>query len=264
MKKGNVENLEGKRGKKGGTTFPRYGLKHLSAFLKSLVSKTHINTIDIAQINAGVFGVGAKSIPGKVKCSALKQFGLLEGDYTKFKATELCSKITIADSGEQKFLFQTAFKNVKIFVNTLNTFQNSKAEKSKIGQYAVSTLKVHPDMKDDFTNVFVESAEISGLCTIEGNAITFSSFQTPIVPKVDLPEEHNEEDVDEEQEDENSTDINSNGKNENGSKQDNSQRSSQRKQGQVSNINVNIDVDPSMDPEKLEKLLKLLKNYGAI
>jgi hypothetical protein len=32
----------------------------------------------------------------------------------------------------------------------------------------------------------------------------------------------------------------------------------------LSNINVNIDVDPSMDPEKLEKLLKLLKNYGAI
>lgn len=39
---------------------------------------------------------------------------------------------------------------------------------------------------------------------------------------------------------------------------------SSRSSGQISNINVNIDVDPSMDPEKLEKLLKLLKNYGAI
>lgn len=264
MKKGNVENLEGKRGKKGGTTFPRYGLKHLSSFLKSLVSKTHINTIDIAQINAGVFGVASQSIPGKVKCSALKQFGLLEGDYTKFKATELCAKITIADSDEQKSLYETAFKNVKIFVNTVNTFQNSKTEKSKIGQYAVSTLKIHPDMKDDFTNVFVESAEVSGLCTVDGSSIIFNSFQNPIVAKNELSEENNEDEIVEDLEDNDSENNKPNSKNVNKNNPGTSQTSSQRKQGQVSNINVNIDVDPSMDPEKLEKLLKLLKNYGAI
>ena len=37
-----------------------------------------------------------------------------------------------------------------------------------------------------------------------------------------------------------------------------------RKSGPISNVSINIDIDPSMDPEKLEKQLKLLKAYGVI
>lgn len=261
MKKDNSENFEGKRGKKGGISFPRYSLKHLIPFLKIIVSKTHINTIDLAQINAGVFAVGAKSTYGKVKCSALKQFGLLEGDYTKFKATELCSKITNSDGGEQTLLIQSAFKNVKIFVNALNTFQNSKTEKIKIGQYAVSSLKVHPDMKEDFANVFVESAEIAGLCAIEGNSITFKNFQTNTSnAKLVEMEEINDDGINDNNLNNKDGEVKSIPENQATAIQTNSTI----RQGQVSNINVNIDVDPSMDPEKLEKLLKLLKTYGAI
>lgn len=259
MSKGNADNFEGKRGRKGGTTFPRYGLKHLSSYLKSLVSKTHTNSINIEQLNAGVFGVGAKSIPGKVKSSALKQFGLISGDNTKFKATELCSKITMSEGEEQKLLFQNAFSKVAIFVNTLSTFQNSKTEKTKLGQYAVSTLKVHPDMKDDFTNVLLESAEISGLCTIEGTFVTFKSL-SPAVTIVD--EDINDENLDDDSEENDGSKPEEKGTPETPPSFQNT--GSLQKKNQASNINVNIDVDPSMDPEKLEKLLKLLKNYGAI
>ena len=238
MKKGNAENLEGKRGRKGGTTFPRYGLKHLLPLLKSLVSKTHTNSINIEQLSAGVFGVGAKGASGKVKSSALKQFGLLGGDNTKFKATELCSKITMAEGEEQKLLLQNAFSKVSIFVNTLNTFQNSKTDKSKIGQYAVSTLKVHPDMKDDFINVLLESAEISGLCAIEGSFVTFKSLNTAATATV-ADEEVDESTVDGTPEENNGSTPEGKGFPETPPIFQNP--GSMQKKNQPSNINVNIE-----------------------
>lgn len=258
MKKGNTENLS-KRGKKGGTMFPRYSLENLNAHLNSFVSKTHTNPISIEQLNAGVFGVGSQSIAGKIKYSALKQFGLLDGEYKKIKATELASKISMAEGDERIKYFQEALSKVPAFVNALNTFQNSKAEKSKIGQYAVSSLKVHPDMKEDFVNILIESAQIAGLCTVEGNVASFSKVSMHI-EKEEVDEEVNN--VEEEIENGSGNEaIQSNGAFSNSDPYTNN---TTKKHGQVSNINVNIDVDPSMDPEKLEKLLKLLKNYGAI
>lgn len=256
MKKGNADNLEGKRGKKGGTQFPRYSLEHLLPHLKNLASKTHTNAININQLNAGVFGLGAKSPTGKIKSSALKQFGLIAGDYSKLKGTELTSQITNSDGEERIKHLQKAFKNVSVFVNAMHTFQNSKTDRVKIGQYAVSTLKIHPDMKDDFVTILIESANAAGLCTIEGNSVSFYTLSTPDTDK----DENEPADIDDDNTDsENSSDTQ---QSENPTQTDLS--SSNRKSGKVSNINVNIDVDPSMDPEKLEKLLKLLKNYGAI
>jgi len=244
-----IENLKG-AGKKGGTQFPKYSLKHLEQFLSSLNNKTYTNAITIEQLNAGVFGIGANSSSGKIKSSALKQFGLIEGDYKKFKATELCSKIVISEQNEKQKNFQESFNKVKIFTNTFNTFHNSKIEKSKISQYAVSTLKVHPELKEEFMKIFIESAEISGLCTVHGN----------IVSLLDLELVKNDGDIltdleDAEFSDDEIQDVPDNTK---------SLSASSKTTGKISNINVNIDVDPSMDPEKLEKLLKLLKNYGAI
>ncbi|OFX55631.1 MAG: hypothetical protein A2W86_14140 [Bacteroidetes bacterium GWD2_45_23] len=259
MKKSGNEQLDGKRGKKGGTQFPRYSLEHLYPFLKNLASKTHTNSISLEQLSAGVFGLGANSTAGKVKLSALKQFGLITGDYRQLKNTELTTKITMSDGAELKSYLQQAFQKVSVFVNTLNTYQNSKTDKTKIGQYAVSTLKVHPDMKDDFVSVLIESAKISELCTIDGNSVLFGSLSKSIPNETittDSIENETEENTNEdfiETPTQNQVNF-----------EPRLQSNHSRKSGQISNINVNIDVDPSMDPEKLEKLLKLLKNYGAI
>lgn len=259
MKKVNTEQLEGKRGKKGGTQFPRYSLEHLYPFLNSLASKTHTNTITLEQLCAGVFGVGANSPAGKIKLSALKQFGLLAGDYKKLKSSELTTKITISDGSELKYYLQQAFQKVAIFVNSLNTFQNSKIDKLKIGQYAVSTLKVHPDMKENFVSVLIDSAKIAGLCTLDGNNVTFTSFlksaddgtEEQVFSENTAEEQDNREVLESTVEPESPMSPSQ-------------QISNTKRSGQLSNINVNIDVDPSMDPDKLEKLLKLLKSYGAI
>lgn len=258
MTQGNSKNLK-KRGKKGGTQFPRYSLKHLSQFLENILGKTHTSTITIEQLNAGVFGVSASSPTGKVKCSALKQFGLLSGDYKKLDSTDLCSALAMSDGNEQITNYQKALKNVSVFADALKTFQNSSAEKSKIAQYAVSTLKVHPDMKDDFVKVFVESCEIAGLSSTDGNSVTF--LQNPSLTLEESASEIENENLEE-------SENNNQGKEENKIPEIDPSNSgthnfNTQKQGK-SNINVNIDVDPSMDPEKLEKLLKLLKGYGAI
>lgn len=255
-----AEHLKSTRGKKGGTRFPRYSLQHLVSFLNSLLGKTHTSPINIEQLNAGVFNVGAKSNAGKTKFSALKQFGLVDGDYKSLNSTDLCSDIAMNDGEEKTKNLQKAVQNVKPFADALRTYQNSTTEKTKIGQYAVSTLKVHPDSRDDFVKVFVESCEEAGLCTIDGQSILFE--QNPSF------KENNE---DESMEDEISK-LDDGVENEKTDSPENPQSQktetytqtySTKKQGN-SNINVKIDVDPSMDPEKLEKLLKLLKEYGAI
>lgn len=241
-----------KGGRKGGVQFPRYSLAHLEPYLKELVSKTYTNTISIEQLSAGVFKVGAKSNAGKIKSAALKQFGLLNGDYKKFKATELASKISISEGIDKEKLLRMALFNVVLFKNVFNTYQNSTTDKQKIAQYIVSTLKIHPDVKDDFVKVFIESAVIAKICTLDGNTISFNmsepedasenyeAIEEPITANSDNSEFNNTFPI------------------------NNNQINTSRTSGQISNINVNIDVDPSMDPEKLEKLLKLLKNYGAI
>lgn len=256
-KTNNIDKFKGKSGKKGGTQFPRYSLAHLIPFLKTLVSKTHTNSITLEQLNAGVFGIGAKSTTGSVKSSALKQFGLLIAKDTKnMKASDLASHISMFEGDEREKYLQAAFKNSLVLVNAFTTFHNSKTDKTKIGQYAVSTLKVHPDMKDDFVNILVESAVIAGLASADGNSVTFLNFAVTSKATRESPDA---------EENENGSEINDNDI-ENSSLPPNSTSNSShtRSQGQFSNINVNIDVDPSMDPEKLEKLLKLLKNYGAI
>jgi len=255
-----TDHLKGKRGKKGGTRFPRYSLKHLAALLDSFLGKTHTSTITIEQLNAGVFNMGANSPKGKTKFSALKQFGLADGAYKKINSTELCSNIAMSDGEARTIHLQTALKKVKPFEDALKTFQNSTTEKTKIGQYAVSTLKVHPDLRDDFVKIFIESCEEASLCNVDGQSISFeqnpdsnNGIEEEFVDDNENPESQQSEDNQEEQNDQPNEQNN----------QQTSQTYSTKKQGN-SNINVNIDVDPSMDPEKLEKLLKLLKGYGAI
>lgn len=168
------ENNEIKGGRKGGVQFPRYSLVHLEPYLKELVSKTYTNSLTVEQLNAGVFKVGAKSSAGKIKSAALKQFGLLDGDYKKFRSTDLASKISISDGDEKTKLLQSAFFNIGLFKNVFSTYQDSSVDKLKIGQYIVSTLKIHPDVKDDFVKVFIESAVMAEVCSLDGNILTFS------------------------------------------------------------------------------------------
>src|SRR3954454_13026670 len=80
--------------KKGGTKFPRIPLEQALKFSTKLVSKTAVSSQSEATILAGVFG-NAGSM-GKVRASALKQYGLMGGTAAAYKATKLAKDIDAA------------------------------------------------------------------------------------------------------------------------------------------------------------------------
>jgi|SRR5271157_1385490 len=84
-----------KGGRKGGTLFPKIGLKQALEYAMKLVAKTHTGPQPEKTVLPGVFG--SSSNPGKVRASALKQFGLLEGGREAYQATPLA--VVYCESG---------------------------------------------------------------------------------------------------------------------------------------------------------------------
>lgn len=237
---------------KGGTRFPQDSLANIVRYIKGLCSKTHIKPIDINQLNSGVFGLGASSATGKVKSSSMKQYGLLDGGYKGFSASKLAKEINMASPEEKIKYYKKAFMNVSIFKKTFETFQNSTVDKSKISKYAVNPMKVHPDKAKLFSQIFIDSAKIAGLCSVKGDEVSFE--MAPYVEK----EVQNENELLNELENENTQPENEN--------QDFHEEKSNSKNPLVEskNPNLEIKIDPSLDPEKLEKQLQVLKKFGLI
>lgn len=262
-------------GRKGGTRFPNYNLKQLLPNLKELTGKTHTKPITIQQLNAGVFKTKANSIPGKIRFSSLKQFQLAEGEYAAISASPLSTSIVLAD-GENKIQYlREAVFNVTPFKNTFETFQDSTVNKSRIKEYAVSSLRVHLESADKFVDAFLESAEVAKLCTNKGEEATFISTKQLEAksPKVDpnpsvnqesetndefedeTPDESIEENDESDIEDENLRKDNSN---------DNINDSAKTTKVSRTSPSIGIQVDSTLDPDKLAKQLKLLRKYGLI
>ncbi len=233
-----------KGGPKGGTRFPKHDLKSLVKHINELCSKTHSKAIDIEQLNAGVFHVRTKSPAGKIKYSSLKQYGLVKGGYKDIEATELCKKINLAAEEEKKELLRKAFLKVEVFKKTLETYQGSTINKSKIKQYA-NGLKVHPANLDQFMDIFVSSAKFAGLCSVKDDEVTFLTTDDVMDEEI---EDNKEQDSDSGEE----------------NKEDDTVDQPIKKTGGSLKPNIQINVDPTLDPEKLEKQLKILKRFGLI
>ena len=82
----------------------------------------------------------------------------------------------MASEEEKTQYYKKAFLSVSIFRKTFETFQNSTENKSKISKFAVNPMNVHPDKAKLLSQVFIESAQIAGLCTVKGDDITFAEF----------------------------------------------------------------------------------------
>ncbi len=88
-----------KGGRKGGTLYPKIALQDALDYGEKLVSKTHTGAQSATIILPGVFGSASNT--GKVRASALKQFGLLAGEADAYEATELAKKIVAATQEER-------------------------------------------------------------------------------------------------------------------------------------------------------------------
>jgi hypothetical protein len=209
----------------------------------------------------GVFN--NKGPEGGVRASALKQYGLLHGDAKGYEASPLARQIEVALPEERTTLIQQAFLTPKIFKQTYETLQSETASRARVRQ-VVSTGEVHPDSADKCAQIFIDGAVHAGLGTMDGDSLVLGSASANISVQELANGSGGEEAVEqlgeeldvETKEPETGTPLKT-AKNPNGD-EDGSVRVA--KPG----INLNLNVDSSSDPDKLEKQLTLLKRFGLL
>jgi len=263
--KTNVEEKKMPRGgRKGGTVFPRLELAKALQYTKKLVAKTHTSPQPARNILPGVFGSSGGR--GKIRASALKQYDLLGGPVDAYKATELAKAIDAAPEAEQGPLIRRAFLKPKVFSDLYKTFHGDTVSRARLEQ-RTKALEVHPDSAEECVRLFIDSALTAGIGTLDGDALT-------LIPSASISEDtsacHENVFDDAEEDSEIPSDGDgtldgdepappaSNGSPAAGEPQRRSER--EAKPG----VALALQVDPSSDPDKLEKQLRLLRKYGLI
>jgi len=250
-------------GKKGGTIFPRFDLDTAVVSAKRLVSKSHTGPIAKDVYVSGVLQVTGPR--ADMKSSALKQFGFLLGNTKNgFEASALAKEVALGGDEAASGLKKAAL-SPKIFNKMFEPFRGDTVSKTKLKQRA-ATLKVHPDMLDSCVKIYLDSLGMAGLVAIHGDDVTHvpEAMATPL-GSGDVDEEsgqggdaHGDTQVD---------------RTKGGGAADEGDASRDKIIGDPKKIstrasraliNVNISLDSSLDTEKLEKQLALLRKFGAI
>lgn len=261
-----------KGGRKGGAVFPRVSLADALGYAKKLVSKTHTGPQSNDVIMIGV--IGSKHDKGVYGMSALKQYGLMTGDTkSSFTAAALAKQIVAAPPEELIPLYRKAALKPAVFKALFETFHSDTVSKAKLKQRAAD-LKVHPDETGKCVELYVASMSTAGLVTVSGDQITHLASADVATSPV-AAEEEGVESVDPTDEDatEDSARANGDGSTEPPAKERSGtgktsiealQEGSGNGMTPRAVFNVNVTLDASLDVEKLEKQLALLRRYGAL
>jgi hypothetical protein len=251
-----------KGGRKGGTLFPKIGMKQALDYSDKLVAKTHTGPQPEKTILPGVFG--SSKTAGKVRASALKQFGLLQGDASAYEASPLAKSIQAAPPEEKAPLLWRAFLSSKLFKDIFETFHGDTTTKPKIRQQALE-LGVHPESAEECVDLFIESTIAAGLGTANGDTVTLApvnpassggeTVEEPEEPLKDTAEESKPEVA------QNSAAIRGAAR----PKIDmGGEAADASEHGNKAGVTVSLTVDSSSDPDKLQKQLELLRKFGVI
>lgn len=261
-----------KGGRKGGTIFPRVSLQDSLGYAKKLVSKTHVAPQPEDVIHSGV--VGAKSGKGAVRISSLRQYGLLSGDKaSNYTATELAKKISSAPPEDLVALYRKAALLPSVFKAIFATFHGDAVTKAKLRQRAAD-LKVHPEETETCVDLYLSAMTIAQLATVDGDKVTHvADTQGPLASNSDGDSDtHSAEEILSEHS------VEGEGPSGPGESAGNGTDSDESSEGEVAGqsnsvglasgpravFNVNVTLDSSLDIEKLQKQLELLKRFGAI
>jgi hypothetical protein len=249
-----------KGGAKGGTRFPLVGIPKAIEYNARLVSKTHTGALSEDIILTGVFDSATSA--GKIRASALKQYGLLEGKASAYTASQLANDIVAAPEDEKAALFAKAFFNAKVFKTLFDTFNGDTVSTAKIRQKALGE-DVHPDAADKCVAFFIEGILASKLGVADADGVTIKSkgeiaaAAGPISAAGGTLEGEDENDPANE-----GTGANAEAET---PEVDPTKKQQPVKKRQTSPpFNIDLKLDASMDPEKLEKLMQVLTRYGAI
>jgi hypothetical protein len=179
-------------GSKGGTRFPRLNLRDALGYSKKLVSKTFGGPQPEATIFVGVFN--NKGPEGGVRASALKQYGLMEGDRKGYFASDLAKKIEAVAPEEKADLVRKAFLTPKLFKQMYDTLQPDKVTRAKVRQ-AAAVVDVHPESLDICVDCFIEGTAHAGLGVKADDGVDLSqtTFAPPPPPPGDVDAELDEQ-----------------------------------------------------------------------
>lgn len=245
-----------KGGRKGGTTFPRLSLGDALKYAEKLVSKTHTGPQPEAVILKGVFG-NSGSV-GRIRVSALKQFGLLKYVENGLCASDLARDVIAAPDEEKRPLLTKACLTPNVFRTLFDTFHSDQVTKAKIRQQT-SSLNVHPDLLEPCVDLFLQSLQTASLATVLDDKVSIvsASSVTESIERESIDTEDSFESEDIEPSDVDQPDS----QGEDGSGQADNESHANRPRAI---IQVNVTLDSSLDTDKLEEQLKLLRQYGAI
>ncbi len=243
-----------KGGRKGGTIFPKLNLQKALEYGKKLVAKTHIGAQPEDEILPGVFGNSGPE--GKVRASALKQFGLMQGDAKAYQATKLAKDIDAALPDGRPALLQRALLASKLFDKIFDTFHGDTVSKAQIAKRA-KELDVHPESADECAQLFIDSAITAGLGTMSGDSIVLVNAGAVVAPTADPGEGDNVEEQEGAEPGAAAAEAAAAAKKGTGN-------AGLPPRGNKPGLAVSLNVDSSSDPDKLEKQLKLLREYGVI
>jgi hypothetical protein len=253
-----------KGGRRGGTIFPKINLQKALEYGKKLVSKTHNGPQPEQTILVGVFN--NKGPDGGIRASALKQYGLMGGDAVAgYVASQLARAIEAAVPEERAALARKAFLTPKLFRQVYDTLQPDTVSRARVRQVVV-TANVHPDSADECVACFIDGAVHGGLGNLDGENIALTNAGTVAAPDAKLSNGQITEKVEEHEEQVEETDP-EHEKDEAGVESQHVNKGSGRSHsGAVpdSGVRINLTVDSSSDPDKLEKQLKLLRQYGLL
>lgn len=262
-----------KGGRKGGTTFPRVALNDAIGYARKLVSKTHTGPQPSEVILSGV--VGAKGGKGAVRMSALKQYGFLKGNTkTDFSAADLAKKIAAAPAEELVQLYRQAILKPTVFKKLFDTFHGDTVSKAKLKQRAAE-LKVHPEETATCVDLYISGMTTAELVTVEGDQVTHlassdvataSAANAATEAELEITDEESRGEAPAEAEgsDGEEGSVSANGANDVEKVAKAQVLKGTGQSGPRAVFNVNVTLDSSLDIEKLQKQLELLRRFGAI
>jgi hypothetical protein len=190
----------------------------------------------------------------------------MSGDTTsKFSASELAKRLNSAPDDEATPLLREAALTPQIFLKIFNVFHGEEVTRAKLKQKAAE-LKVHPDATDDCADIYIEAMETSGLAKVVGDKVRHLSQADLVDGQIEVSDEDPGDDVTP------GADADSAGDDQTAdSEQVNTDDVKKGKAdstftgtGPRAVFHVNVSLDSSLDTDKLEKQLALLKRYGAI
>jgi len=254
-----------KGGRKGGAVFPRMNLETAVGYAKRLVAKTHSGPQTKDIIYSGV--LDAKGGAGNVKLSALKQYGFSIGNNENgFAASEPAKLLASAPPEEIKSHCIAAVLRPKVFKALFDTFHGDTVTLGKLKQRAAA-LNVHPEQTESCISIYLESAQLAGLVTPVGDSFRHVADSHAKVEALKQDDEagqvENErgkagepETVQEPEQARTDTAL--------AEQKSNGGDSVDSGSSPRAIFNVNVTLDSSLDTDKLQKQLELLKKFGAI